>query len=527
MSRLRFAAGCLLGVAGLRPGAAAADGFSSKMAPTLTGAQVANMECRYFTELLGVHSKAQIEKQLAPIANTDVDTVVCCPMSWRFYNFPSGVDLTWKEPERFHRDLAAFPNWRRMVDNLQAGGDPLKDALESVRRLHKAFVVSFRMNDNHYVNEESFPTHDNFWRGHPEFRLGQANARLGDTAPLFDYMFPPVRNFYFSVLKELCENYEVDGVELDFERAPRFFHDRDLGRGRAVMTEHMGRIRAMLDQVGAKRGKHLSLSVRVMQTVEQNLQIGADVMAWDAAGWLDGIVVSPSYIHTVDTGIEGFVARRKHARIYGELNFVHVQLAGTGHNAQERRYLTAETYRAATLSFLERGADGVSFFNTYCIPQPELGKLTSTLLTRFKSLEVLRDSDQDYTSYATPSTMFGRVFPAKNQKSFQMFVAIELPGRCRKAVLRFETKQSCAGLQINAWVNGFKLEPFATSQAELFPPLTLNRAGPHLSQVKFFAVPLSALHFGANQIAVNNAGGEARPCDFMSAELALYTHAQN
>src|SRR5260221_7035141 len=103
-----------------------ADGFSSKTASSLTPVRVAQMECRYFTELLGTYSKAQIEKQLAPIANTDVDTVVCCPMGWRFYNFPSEVDSTWKEPTKFHRNVAAFPNWQRMVDNLQAGGDPLK-----------------------------------------------------------------------------------------------------------------------------------------------------------------------------------------------------------------------------------------------------------------------------------------------------------------------------------------------------------------------------------------------------------------
>ena len=160
----------------------------------------------------------------------------------------------------------------------------------------------------------------------------------------------------------------------------------------------------------------------------------------DAAGWLDGITVSSGYVHTADVGIEGFVAKRKRARVYGELNYLSVQVAGTGHDAQDRRYLTPEAYRAATLSYLERGADGVSFFNTYCIPQPELNKLTAALLRNYKDLGALQRSDKDYLSYATGSTMFGRIFPAKDERAFDLFVADAMPRFCRRAALRFETK---------------------------------------------------------------------------------------
>ena len=68
-------------------------------------------------------------------------------------------------------------------------------------------------------------------------------------------------------------------------------------------------------------------------------------MGWEASGWLDGIVVSSSYIHTADTGIEEFSTQRKKARIYGELNYVHFQAQGTGHNADDRRYLTKSVNR--------------------------------------------------------------------------------------------------------------------------------------------------------------------------------------
>jgi len=501
-----------------------AEGFSTKTAPTLTTSRVMSMECRYYTELLGIYSKSSMERQLEPIIDTEVDTVICCPSGWRFFNFPSSVDLTWKEPGKHPRNHKLYPNWNKMVDNLATGGDPLKDALESTRRLKKQFVISCRMNDNHYVHIEEFPTHNNFWREHPEYRLGNdSNAySLSDGARIFNYLVPEVRDFYFSVLEELCTKYDVDGVELDFQRAPRFFHDAEVDRGRAVMTAYVKRIREMMDRIGEMRGRHLRLCVRVMHTVKENDKIGLDVLAWDAAGWLDGITVSSGYAHTADVGIEGFVDKRNKARVYGELNYLSLQVDGTGHDAKDRRYLTPEAYRAATLSYLERGADGVSFFNTYCIPQPMLGKLTANLLRNYKDLDLLQRSDKDYISYATGNTMFGRVFPARDERAFDMFVADEMPGYCKRAVLRFETKAPCQDCPVEAWVNGVKLSEYATHEAELFPPVMINKASPKEGNLKFFAVSVETLRFGINRVEVRNADRIAHPCLFVSAELALY-----
>ncbi|MBI5689009.1 MAG: family 10 glycosylhydrolase [Verrucomicrobia bacterium] len=501
-----------------------AAGFTTRTAPAVTAEKAANMDVRYFTELLGRSSKGSVESQFTPLANTEVTTVVCCPMGWRFYSFPSEVDLTWKEPDKFPRHDALFPNFRKVVGYLQAGGDPLKDAVDATRRLGKRFIVSFRMNDSHYVKVEDFPSHNNFWRAHPELRLGSdiTGSPLSENSPVFDYLRPEVRDFYFSVLEEICTKYDVDGVELDFQRAPRFFHDRNIGAGRAVMTAHVGRIRGMLDRIGAQRGRPMELSVRVLHTIQANWDIGADVMAWDAAGWLDGIIVSSGYIHTADTGIEEFVAARKKAKVHGELNFVHFQAAGTGHNPNDRRYLTPETYRAATLSYLERGADGVSYFNTYCVPQPALNRLTASLLGKYRDLGVLQRADKNYTTYANPATMAGRIFPAKDKKTFQVFIADARPADATRAVLRIETKAESQGLKMEASVNGSDLEEVFPAEPELFPPLAVNNASARRERLRFFAVPVAVLKFGVNQVAVRNLETNRKSCDFISSELALY-----
>lgn len=81
--------------------------------PVVSAEGVRNMECRYFIELLTVHSTAGLRRQLDPLQNTDINTVVCCPIGWRFYNFSSAVDLTWKEPDNVTRDVSRFPVWKQ------------------------------------------------------------------------------------------------------------------------------------------------------------------------------------------------------------------------------------------------------------------------------------------------------------------------------------------------------------------------------------------------------------------------------
>jgi hypothetical protein len=265
-----------------------AEGFSSKTALSLTASQLSTMECRYFTELLGRTSAKSIAALFAPLENTQVDTIVRCPMGWRFYSFPSQVDRTWQEPDKHPRNSDLYPGWKKMVDHLAAGGDPLRDALELARKQEKRFIISFRMNDSHYVQNEQFPTHNNFWRDHPEYRLGR-DSRIPQ---VLNYSIPQVRDFYFAVLEEICTNYDIDGVELDFQRAPQFFHHDELDDGRAIMTAHVGRIREMLDKVGQMRGRRLELGARVLPTVRANRDIGLEILEWDAAGWLDGIIVS-------------------------------------------------------------------------------------------------------------------------------------------------------------------------------------------------------------------------------------------
>ena len=58
------------------------------------------------------------------------------------------------------------------------------------------------------------------------------------------------------------------------------------------MTAWMREIRAMTNEIGAKRGRPLLLSVRVLARPEQNLIVGLDPATWAQEGLVDFITVA-------------------------------------------------------------------------------------------------------------------------------------------------------------------------------------------------------------------------------------------
>jgi hypothetical protein len=479
--------------------------------------------CVFNHELLIVagrkdNSAAYIQSFIDKLADTDVDAVTCCPTAYRTNLFPSEVDPTWKAytpgnpPEK-------MPSYDYIMAYLHAGGDPVRDTLEACRRAGKSFLVSYRMNDHHNVNDRDFPTHNAIWREHPEYWMGDSNdpaSASNDNVRLFNYMVPGVRDYYFGILRELCTNYDVDGVELDFQRYPKFFRAADLEAGRAVMTAFVRRIREMMDGIGRARGKSLSLCARVPETLAKCAAAGLDIPGWDAEGLLDLVNISSSYYQTIELGVEGFKAAVHHARLYGEMNYVTTQL-NLPDGGYARRYTPVPMYRAAALNLLSRGVDGLSFFNYDYVPSAQRLPMTEGL-RRITDAAFLREADKDYAVYPNFGT-----FPARNEKTVTLLIPDDTAQtRFARAILRVETKADCAALDIAATLNGRALEPLERADTELFPPVDQNASYPPRGRLKFYAVPLDALICGQNTLLLKNTNLSAGACDFFSLELALY-----
>lgn len=280
------------------------------------------------------------------------------------------------------------------------------------------------------------------------------------------------------------------------------------------MTEFVRRIKVMMGRIGKERGKTLKLCVRVPETLAKCEAAGLDVPGWDGEGLVDMINISSFYMHTMELDVEGFRARTRHAKLYGEMNYVTAQHPKIKF---ARRYTTFEIYRASALNLLHRGADGLSLFNYDYVPEKQRLSMAEGL-KRITDVEFLKAQAKNYVIYPGFGT-----FPATDEKSFDVVIPDNTTGGqfCR-ATLRVETKQSCADLEIGVWLNGKPLEPCEHEGTELFPPLAQNESYPTRETVKFFAVPLDLLVSGSNRFEVKNLGKGTTSCQFRSVEIALY-----
>jgi hypothetical protein len=480
-------------------------------------------KCIFNHELLIIsgqknNSPAYIGSFIDKLKDTDVDAVICCPGMWRTNLWPSEIDPQWKQytPDQVHEK---FPSFDRIMGYIHDGGDPVKDTLEACRRNGKDFFVSYRMNDHHYTQDLTWPSHNAFWREHPQYWFDDTNTApsgTNDHSRLFNYLHEPVRDYYFSILQELCTKYDVDGIELDFQRYPKFFPNDKTVEGTAIMTAFVQRIRTMTDRIGRERGKKIRISVRIPETLEKCTRIGLDVAAWDAQRLVDMVNVSSCYMHTTELGIEGFRPVVKHAKLYGEMNYVTTQNSKISTFA--RRYTTPEIYRASALNLFSRGVDGLSLFNFDYLPKPEMRLAMTPVLRGITDVAYLKTKSKDYVIYPGFGT-----FPATNERKVELVIGNDMKaGDFKSALLRVETKENSADLRLAARLNGQPLELTEHAEVELFPPVAQNAGYASREAVKFFAVPLSLLTKGRNQLEIANVDRAKRSCSFFSVELGLY-----
>ena len=108
-------------------------------------------------------------------------------------------------------------NLQRLVgDSL----DPVEIVMERARLRGMNAFLTFRMNELHDVDKPESPLLGEFWKAHPEWRVG---GYEGWGKEALNYAVPEVREYFFSLLKETVGRYDLEGFELDFMRFPYYF----------------------------------------------------------------------------------------------------------------------------------------------------------------------------------------------------------------------------------------------------------------------------------------------------------------
>ncbi len=259
-------------------------------------------------------------------------------------------------------------NYRGFV---AAGRDAMEIAIERAQQQEMETFLSFRMNEVHWVNRpDVFPYNlivSKFWREHPQWWIGTPGDELSQlhkdilgprTSPVvsgwlpggLDFAVPQVRQRRLDQIRECCERYPIDGLELDFQRFPMFFKRGHEEKNLAVMTKFVRSVREMTREIGKRRGKPILLSARIMAKPDQNRALGLDAFVWAQEGLVDLLVASHYLRNDFELPIKEYRARLPDEfPLYASIEVEP----------------EADTYRRLARALYEDGVDGLMMFNYF------------------------------------------------------------------------------------------------------------------------------------------------------------------
>ena len=256
----------------------------------------------------------------------------------------------------------------RTLDEL--GTDPLALAVRFGHDNDMEVFWSYRMNNI----EDSFAawSHTRWKREHPEYLLGKPDdwEKYAYTDPRkwwagLDFEHADVRAHVLSIFEDVCQRYDIDGVDMDFFRSPRFFTPTTDGlpvsdEQVAMMNDFMRRIRRATERIEIQRQRPLLITCRVPLSVERGLAIGLDIKTWLNEDLVDMLTFG---------GDLAPMAMAPQLRTMAELAHRHgvpayANIGGSGMQ-KGQGYVVPEAWWAAAMNAWHAGVDGIYTFNLF------------------------------------------------------------------------------------------------------------------------------------------------------------------
>ena len=169
-----------------------------------------------------------------------------------------------------------------------------------------------------------------------------------------------VREYRLSILRELAENYEFDGIQLDFARHVPFLPPGQQWELRKHVTEFVRSVRWMLLEVERKRGRPFLLAAKVPRNLEGCRVDGFDVEEWARQNLVDILTLGS---RSVDVDVEAF------RRITAGRDIKLQPCFDDHHTTDGYRNPPIEFLRGVFSNWWDQGADSVVTFNWSYAPR--------------------------------------------------------------------------------------------------------------------------------------------------------------
>jgi len=449
-----------------------------------------------------------LRHRTTPLAGSFVDAIFYCTWSSGFGMFTHDT----KVGEVFATKEGLFSK-NMAPEMLAAGTDPLRVVADFGHKHGIEVFWSFRLNDTHDGSGTDYGPimfrANRLKREHPDWLIGTPaqKPKFGAWSAV-DFTRAEIRDLAFRYVEEVCRNYEVDGVEIDFFRHPVFFK-RAAQTGtecnddeRRLMTELIRRIRAMTEVEGMRRDRPFLVAIRVPDSAEYCRATGINLERWLADGLVD-LLVTGGYFQINEPGYSAALAHKHHVKFYPSLDDSRVR----DEAARKLRTSTA-AYRGRALSAWQAGADGVYLFNSFNPTDPIWRELGAPAL--------LAAADRDYfASVLGQGAAAGGAYPhAGFMKISRLNPAVPIPLKPGAAAeTTFITGEAPPAIEsATAPAATLRLQ-FKTPPSPEAVTVSLNgtvlRGGTVRGEWIEFPVPTGQARAGANTVRLELAAGAA------------------
>ena len=495
-----------------------------------------------------------IERDVDEVADAGADIHLLQPglgwsPMWRSQVLPFEEHYRWVK-ERYGCADSVFDRY------LLKGGDIVQVFVDRCRKRGTSPFISLRMNDYHGKHFLDFTREQiaasaksgahktgflltqfasRFQAEHHDWRIGPDPDGVAEiTNPdafrdatrlrtqtghmrVLNWAIPEVREHKFAFIQELCENYDIDGFELDFMRDSYLFpQDSTTSVQRLkIMTDFCARVRDLLERTA--RSSRRRLCVRIPNHREIHDALGIDIPTWHEAG-VDMFNLSCHYCTEQQTQLPQLVAQAPMADFFLELTHTSMRLHRDG--AEEYRMMTRDHFRTSAHLAHSQGAAGVSLFNFmyYRLHDARAdavcGEPPFDVVKDLKDPAALADAPQHYFQgtgsqiWDIPGFPLPRQLNAGQPEIFALAMAPPSTGWLCPGRLRVQTHTHGQDRQFKAVFNGCELvetndvsEPFQTAYQQQG---ALGRPG----ELRAWIVPSKAMQTGANTLDLTLVSGD-------------------
>lgn len=232
--------------------------------------------------------------------------------------------------------------------------------INELKKKGKEVLITYRLNDVHEAADPNSLDERliaDFKKNNKGYTIGENTEKNCETYDTLDYCFdyskPEVRKYILATIKELIELYNIDGLQLDWMRFPRYLSGSpdEVWEKRGILTEFVSNVREILDS----KKKGLILSSRIPSNIEGCKYLGLDIIEWKEKEMVDFFVLSPfltTDFYMPVQEIREFLGNST-IPLYTSFDIAH------GY----RQVHCPESLRAAIASLNDCGSDGIYLFN--------------------------------------------------------------------------------------------------------------------------------------------------------------------